>query len=254
MELVLKNLGIGYGRTVVQCGLEQSLMEAGVTSLLGANGAGKSTLLRTICGLEKPLEGSVLLDGRAVAGMNEREISLRIGVVWTSRPPAAALTVSEMVAMGRQPHTGFWGRLGERDRRVCARALEDVGMSSKAERYYGTLSDGERQKVMIAKALVQECPVIIMDEPTAFLDVTSRIEIMLLMRSIAEKYHRSILLSTHDLDIALRHSHYLWLLSSNGLPMTAGTPEELLSRRAIGPYFDTPSLVFDHESRSFRTK
>lgn len=159
------------------CGREE------LTCLLGPNGAGKSTLLRTLSAFQLPLEGELWLEGRPLRDYSEREKSRKIGVVLTDKTQAGGLTVYELVSLGRQPHTGFWGRLNREDHKLVEEALTAVGISHKAANYVAELSDGERQKVMIAKALVQECPLILLDEPTAFLDVVSRIEIMTLLHT-----------------------------------------------------------------------
>ena len=142
-----------------------------LTSLIGLNGAGKSTLLRTLCGFQPAVSGTVRVLGRELSEYSSHELALTVGVVLTERTNAGGLTVRELVALGRQPHTGFFGRLGERDREVVSEAMSAVGIAHKADSYVSELSDGERQRTMIAKALAQECPVIVLDEPTAFLDL-----------------------------------------------------------------------------------
>ena len=206
--IAARQLAIGYshgknGSTVVHRDLSFDLWAGELTCLLGPNGAGKSTLLRTLSAFQLPLEGELWLEGRPLRDYSEREKSRKIGVVLTDKTQAGGLTVYELVSLGRQPHTGFWGRLNREDHKLVEEALTAVGISHKAANYVAELSDGERQKVMIAKALVQECPLILLDEPTAFLDVVSRIEIMTLLHTIAREQHKTILLSTHDIDQAL---------------------------------------------------
>ena len=197
-----KGLCIGYkvGKSVkqVHAGLDFKLRRGELTCLLGANGAGKSTLLRTLAAAQPPLGGELDLLGKPVAVYSERERSRAIGVVLTDKTQVGGLTVFELAALGRQPHTGFFGRLSREDKAIVGHALSAVGVGEKAGHYIAELSDGERQKVMIAKALVQECPVILLDEPTAFLDVVSRIEIMSLLHRLAVSEGKAILLSTHD--------------------------------------------------------
>lgn len=171
-----------------------------LTSLLGANGAGKSTLLRTLSASQPSLAGDLQLLDKPLQHYSEKERSRTIGVVLTDKTQAGGLTVYELVALGRQPHTGFFGRLHRHDHAIIQEALNAVGITHKAQSYTAELSDGERQKVMIAKALVQECPLIILDEPTAFLDVVSRIEIMTLLHRLAVEQNKAILLSTHDIE------------------------------------------------------
>jgi iron complex transport system ATP-binding protein len=215
--LFARDLTVGYGkgknRKIVHSGLSLDLRQGSLTCLLGPNGAGKSTLLRTLGGTQAPLSGTIELAGRPLAHYSRRELSKLIGLVLTERATTDALTVEELVGLGRHPHTGFFGRLDATDHAVVAEAMELTGIIAKRRSYIGELSDGERQKAMIAKALAQAAPVIILDEPTSFLDVTSRIEIMHLLRRVAIEQHKAVLLSTHDLEQALLLSDRLWLLN-----------------------------------------
>ena len=188
-----------------------------LTCLLGANGTGKSTLLRTLAASQPALSGELFVQEKPLSAYSEKERSRTIGVVLTDKTQAGGLTVYELVALGRQPHTGFFGRLNKTDHSIIEEALEAVSISHKAHSYTAELSDGERQKVMIAKALVQECPLILLDEPTAFLDVVSRIEIMTLLHRLAVEQKKAILLSTHDIEQALVLADKLWLLSKDEL-------------------------------------
>ena len=237
-----KRLGIGYRNgksiTTVHKGLDFRLRCGELTCLLGANGAGKSTLLRTLAAAQPPLDGELTLLGKPISGYSERERSRTIGVVLTDKTQTGGLTVYELVALGRQPHTGFFGRLHRTDKEIIEHALHAVGILNKARRYMAELSDGERQKAMIAKALVQECPLILLDEPTAFLDVVSRIEIMTLLHRLAAEEKKAILLSTHDIEQALVLSDRLWLLTrSNGLE--CGVTEDLILSNRMDTLFET---------------
>lgn len=225
--------------------LSFSLYPGELTCLLGANGAGKSTLLRTLAASQSSLGGELLLQGKSLSTYSERDRSRTIGVVLTDKTQAGGLTVYELVALGRQPHTGFFGRLHKRDHAVINKALESVCIAHKAKSYIAELSDGERQKVMIAKALVQECPLILLDEPTAFLDVVSRIEIMTLLHNLAVTQHKAILLSTHDIEQALVLSDKLWLLSKeNGLQ--CGVTEDMILTRRMDTLFAHKDIRFDY--------
>ena len=227
--ITLKNLVVGYpdGRHTRQLNhaANEEARDGMLTCLIGANGAGKSTLLRTIAGFQLPLEGTVLLSGDDVRALSPRQRAERMAVVLTDRPDVMCTTVWEMVATGRAPFTGFWGHLSSKDRDIVTRSLRLVGIEWMADRTVTSLSDGERQKVMIAKALAQQTPVILLDEPTAFLDYPSKVELMTLLRRLAEERRLTILVSTHDLEIALRTAHRLWILSDRGL--CEGTPEEM---------------------------
>lgn len=217
-----------------------------LTCLLGANGTGKSTLLRTLSASQPALGGELLLQGNPLTEYSEKERSRTIGVVLTDKTFAGGLTVYELIALGRQPHTGFFGRLHKEDRLLIEKAMEDVGIAHKAQNYTAELSDGERQKVMIAKALVQECPLILLDEPTAFLDVVSRIEIMHLLHRLATEQQKAILLSTHDIEQALVLSDKLWLLSKeNGLQY--GVTEDLILNHHMDSLFPHKDIRFDYD-------
>lgn len=225
--------------------LSFNLYPGELTCLLGANGAGKSTLLRTLAASQSSLSGELLLQGKPLTTYSERERSRTIGVVLTDKTQAGGLTVYELVALGRQPHTGFFGRLHKQDHVVINKALESVCIAHKAKSYIAELSDGERQKVMIAKALVQECPLILLDEPTAFLDVVSRIEIMTLLHNLALTHQKAILLSTHDIEQALVLSDKLWLLSKeNGLQ--CGVTEDMILNRRMDTLFARNDIRFDY--------
>ena len=267
--ITLKNLVVGYpdGRHTRQLNhaANEEAHDGMLTCLIGANGAGKSTLLRTIAGFQLPLEGTVLLGGDDVRALSPRQRAERMAVVLTDRPDVMCTTVWEMVATGRAPFTGFWGRLSGKDRSIVTRSLRLVGIERMADRTVASLSDGERQKVMIAKALAQQTPVILLDEPTAFLDYPSRVEVMQLLLNIAHEEHKTVLLSTHDLDLALQTADRIWLFErergekkeeeegkeerkekgkekekeTNGNKMSkiiSGTPQELVSNGSISRF------------------
>ena len=217
-----------------------------LTSLLGANGAGKSTLLRTLSASQPSLAGDLQLLDKPLQHYSEKERSRTIGVVLTDKTQAGGLTVYELVALGRQPHTGFFGRLHRHDHAIIQEALNSVGITHKAQSYTAELSDGERQKVMIAKALVQECPLIILDEPTAFLDVVSRIEIMTLLHRLAVEQNKAILLSTHDIEQALVLSDKLWLLSKEK-GLQCGVTEDMILSHQMDNLFSHSNIRFDYD-------
>jgi iron complex transport system ATP-binding protein len=244
-----EELCIGYAlrggkKKVVHPGLDVKLYAGEVTCLLGLNGAGKSTLLRTLGGFQQPLAGRVSLLGRPLAAFSPGDLALTIGVVLTEKTNAGGITVYELVSLGRHPYTGFFGLLKKRDREIIEQSLEAVGIGHKAGNYVAELSDGERQKVLIAKALAQQCPIILLDEPTAFLDVTSRIETMLLLRKLAKEQRKTILLSTHDMDSAIQMGDRLWLLEKER-PIACGTPEDLILNGQFEMFFRKEGILFD---------
>ena len=245
-----KNLCIGYRTSkqekIVHQHLDFELRASELTCLLGANGAGKSTLLRTLSASQPSLGGELTMLGKSVADYSEKERSRTIGVVLTDKTFAGGLSVYELVALGRQPHTGFFGRLTKEDKRIVQEAMENVGIAHKARNYTAELSDGERQKVMIAKALVQECPLILLDEPTAFLDVVSRIEIMHLLHRLAIEQEKAILLSTHDIEQALVLSDKLWLLTK-GEGLQCGVTEDIILNHRMDSLFPHKDIRFDYD-------
>lgn len=201
-----------------------------LTCLVGRNGTGKSTFLRTIAGLQAPIGGRVEVTPPRPSqgeGVGENSISIHslsanerakmIGVVLTQKPDVQNMTVEEVVGLGRTPYTGFFGTLSKADRAIVAEAMEQVGIMPLAQRNIQMLSDGERQKVMIAKALAQQTPVILLDEPTAFLDYPSKVEMMKMLRQMAKEMDKTIVLSTHDIELAAKIATRFLLLSEKGL-------------------------------------
>lgn len=242
-------LSIGYLRKrkvqkVIHESLDIQLYPGKLTSLLGLNGSGKSTLLRTICGFQPMLKGDVQLMDKSLQEYSAKEISRVVGVVLTEKTNAGGITVFELVSLGRHPYTGFFGELRDEDMVIIDESIQAVGIGHKAQNFVSELSDGERQKAMIAKALAQQCPVIILDEPTAFLDITSRIEIMGLLHQLAAEQNKAILLSTHDLDLAIQMSDYLWLLERER-PLSCGAPEDLILNGEIESFFNKVNISFD---------
>jgi iron complex transport system ATP-binding protein len=252
--LQAETLSIGYRvprepEVMVADGLSFSLAAGELVCLLGPNGSGKSTLMRTIAGMQPPLSGSVLICGDDLTRLKPRQRAARLSVVLTDRPNLGLLNGYSLVALGRHPYTDWLGRLSRYDEAVIRWAVEAVGAIDLAERPVMTLSDGQRQKLMIARALAQESQIILLDEPTAFLDLPRRVEIMRLLRYLAVETGRAILLSTHDLDLALRTADSLWLLSSGRLH--AGTPEDLVLSGAFEEAFRSEGVTFDRASGAF---
>lgn len=219
----LKDLSIGYklhnGKTKTIASHINASVESGMlTCLIGRNGTGKSTLLRTMTGFIPPLEGQVILEGRDLSMSSATERARIISIVLTERPETDNITVNELVGMGRLPYTNFWGTLQEEDRQIVDDAMQMIGIYELRNRKIGTLSDGEKQKAMIGKAIAQQTPVIILDEPTAFLDYPSKQETMLLLHQLAQELNKTIFLSTHDLNIAYQVADKIWCMGNdNGL-------------------------------------
>ena len=234
------SLAAGYRGRPVRDGVTVQLRQGEMVCLLGRNGAGKSTLLRVLAGLEKPLQGRVELhtaDGfRDLHTLVPRERARRLGVILQERSDFGMMTVRELVNLGRHPHTGWSGRLSEDDRAAVQGALDELGAGVLAERTVASLSDGERQKVMIARALAQEPDLFLLDEPTAYLDLPGRVEVLKLLRDLSRQGKRTVLVSTHELDLALRLADRLWLLPT-GTGLIEGTPSELVSNGTLASTF-----------------
>jgi len=246
------SLSIGYvsGRKkihVVHESLNLQLFAGELTGLLGLNGAGKSTFIRTLCGFQPPLYGYIKLMNSLLSDYSPNRLARIIGVVLTEKTNAGGISVYELVSLGRHPYTGFMGQLKTMDHQIIEESIEAVGIVHKAAHFVSELSDGERQKAMIAKVLAQQCPVILLDEPTAFLDVTSRIETMTLLRRLAVEQQKAILLSTHDLDLAIRTCDCLWL-QEKGCPMLCGTPEDLILQGDFEAFFSKDGFGFDQST------
>ena len=264
--VVLKNLSIGYtqkgNEKVVAQGLNAAINSGELTCLLGCNGVGKSTLLRTLSAFQPALGGDIMLnsDGslRPLTSYTDKELSRMIGIVLTEKPDVRNMTVEDLVGMGRSPYTGFWGTLSADDKQIVADAIRMVGIEPLRGRMIHTLSDGERQKVMIAKALAQQTPIIYLDEPTAFLDYPSKVEMMQLLRRLAHEQQKTIFLSTHDVELALQLADCLWLMETDShlSPLTShlsvGTPRQLADNGALSRFVERDGIVFEPDSLTLR--
>ncbi|MBQ2164633.1 MAG: ABC transporter ATP-binding protein, partial [Muribaculaceae bacterium] len=196
---------------------------------------------------------SVEIDGKPSDEISKRDLSRLIALVATERIMGGAFTIRELVALGRQPHTGFLGRLSRHDDEVVRQSLEAVGIAHKAEQHVAQLSDGERQKAMIAKALAQETPIIVLDEPTAFLDVASRIETMKLLHSLAREQNKAVLLSSHDISQSLLLADELWVIIQDREVVT-GSTEQVVMSGAMDRVFDNSSILFNNDLCDYESK
>ena len=237
--------------TVITHDINASLYSRELTCLLGPNGAGKSTLLKTLTAFLPPLKGDIMIEDRLLNVYSDSDLAKVIGVVLTERLNINNMSVDELVGMGRSPYTGFWGHMSADDRCIVEESIALVGIEGLRGRMVQTLSDGERQKVMIAKALAQETPVIFLDEPTAFLDYPSKVEIMQLLQTLSRERNKTVFLSTHDLELALQIADKVWLLDKpHGV--TIGTPEDLALKGEMTKYFQRDGVTFDIESGLFK--
>ena len=251
----LRDLSIGYpdkhNTKRVAEHLNASIHSGELTCLLGTNGVGKSTLLRTLSAFHPPLGGTIDLLDRPLSTYDDRQLATVIGVVLTEKSDIRNMTVEELVGLGRSPYTGFWGTLKEGDRRIVHEAIARVRIEPLTQRMVHTLSDGERQKVMIAKALAQETPIIFLDEPTAFLDFPSKVEVMQLLHNLTHTLQKTVFMSTHDLELALQIADKIWLMDrTNGIAI--GTPEDLSLEGKLSSFFSRKGITYDTETGFFR--
>ena len=248
--LTIINASIGYRqgkRTVhVVDGIDATLHCGELVMLIGRNGAGKSTLLHTLSAFRKPLSGTVRYSGKDVVELPQNDISKEVAVVLTDNEPAP-LTVREIVSLGRTPYTNFWGRMTAGDNAVVDKAMEIMGIRELEERRVSTLSDGERQKCMVAKALAQETPLMLLDEPTAFLDFVSKVKLLRMLKQLAQERNKAILVSTHDIELAIRLADRMWLLSDG--TFSEGTVDELSANGALQRFISDAGIRYNYEEK-----
>lgn len=250
MRLEIENVTLGYvqrhaGTRLLAERLSFAAPEGELVALLGRNGVGKSTLLRVLAGVRRPLKGRATLDGTEISAMAAHERARKIAFVTTEQIAVAHLRVQEVVAMGRAPYTGWFGTLAPEDWRIVDESLERVGMSAFRDKTVESLSDGERQRVMIARALAQDTPLMLLDEPTAFLDLPNRYQIALLLRELAHGTGKTVIFSSHDLSTAVQLCDTLWVMTAGGV--AAGAPEDLVRAGALNAMFGQTPLTLSSE-------
>ena len=245
------NLTVGYNDRTVLSDISFKLEPGKLAVLIGANGSGKSTLMRTLAGLKGCLNGNVEIGGEDISRLSERNLSRLRAMVNTARNGGGALTVSEAVGVGRNLSLSLFGGMSGDDLAAVADAMEAVGISMFANRYLATLSDGERQKVMIARALAQNTPLIFLDEPTAFLDVASRIDTIKLLRNLSRK-GRTILMSTHDIAPAMAMADFVIAVVKDEQKVYADDKERIIASGVLNKVFSGSGLNFDKSILDYR--
>lgn len=252
--LKTNSLTIGYANRrkhiIVQADLNLSVSSGEMVCLIGPNGSGKSTLLRTLCGLQHSISGQALINDVDIQQISTRERALLISLVLTDRIDIENATVRSVVSMGRHPHSNWWGNVDADSEAHVQKSIELVHLEGKSNQLLAELSDGERQRVMIAKAFVQDTPIIILDEPTAHLDLPNRVEIMLLLHKLAHETGKTILISTHELDMALQAADRIWLMTADK-GVEVGVPEDLVLNGNFNTAFRSDNFVFNPTNGNF---
>ena len=248
--LQTEDLAIGYktGKKVFD-NICVSAEKAELIALFGPNGAGKSTLLRNLAGLQTPLSGEILLYGEKLKNYSRSRLSRILGYVSTEFIPVNNLRVKDLVSFGRYPHTGWMGRLGKNDIMKVDNAIDMVSIRHLKDKYIHQISDGERQRTMVARTLAQDTGIIILDEPTAFLDLPNKYEVVHLLHKLARESGKTIIFSTHDLNIAIQEADKIWLML--GEKMISGSPEDLILEGSFGKMFENTSLKFSRTKGEF---
>lgn len=254
--LTAEGLAIGYGKRVLMEGIDLSLERGSLTALIGRNGVGKSTLLKTLTGSLPSLAGTIKLEGRPLKGMSRKDMSRILALVSTDRHNAGGLRLEEMVALGRIPFTNRFGVLRHEDREIVDKAMKDVGIYHKKDRFVAELSDGERQKGLLARGLAQQTPVLVMDEPFSFLDVASRLEILQLIKRLTGELNRAILFSTHEVTEALRSADNVWAFVGSGgdQRIVSCSPSQLIDSGEVNSIFTQNNIIFDSERMDYKLK
>jgi iron complex transport system ATP-binding protein len=255
--LHIENLTTGFrsgsGSSVkLHSGIHASLYGNELTAILGPNGAGKSTLLKTLLGFNRKLDGKIFYESQELEEISVRRLAQKVSVVLTEKPDDIYLTVNDIILTGRYPFRSLTGKMNKNHLESSNRAAATTGVTAFMERKFATLSDGEKQRVMIARALAQDTPLIFLDEPTAFIDSPGKVEIMMLMKKIAGT-GKGILMTIHDVELALHYADNLWLLGKNDYFET-GKPGTLVTSGKINKIFDNDRIIYDPESGKFIEK
>lgn len=238
-------------KKIVSENLSLSIRNGEFVTLLGPNGCGKSTLMRTIGGLQKRLSGNVYIDNLDIEQISSKERAKYLSLVLTERIDSANMTIDDIVSIGRYPYVGHMGKLSVEDWSIVQHSLKMCSLEGWGERLFSELSDGERQRVMIARALAQDTPFMLLDEPTAHLDLPNRIEMMRMLNELSKKTGKAILVSTHELDLAMQWADTIWLMDLSGKIFT-GIPEDIVLSGKIADIFCNENFFFDMKSGDFK--
>ncbi len=243
IRLGMRNLSVGYGGKTVVGGIDAGVAAGEILVLVGPNGSGKSTVLKTLCRRLRPVSGTVELSGEDAFRLSARQAASRMAVLLTHQPHPELVTCFEVAALGRYPHTGFMGRLTPRDRAVVEESLRQAGVWALRGADFGRISDGQRQRVLLARALCQQPEVLLLDEPTTYLDLGGKIALLEILRRLAKEKGVAVVLSLHEIDLAKGIGDQVLCLK-DGRVQAMGAPEEVLSARGVEKLFDLPAGVY----------
>lgn len=251
--IIAQNLSIGYRnkkkQSVIASGIDFKISEGSLVAIVGSNGIGKSTLLKTLTNILPPLEGKIAIQDKALQSYSSLALASKLSVVLTETVASKNLTVHEMVSLGRQPHTNWMGKLTAQDHTIIAEALQDTDMQNLAHRSCFELSDGQLQRAYIARALAQDTPLIILDEPTTHLDLYHRASIVKLLKKLAVDKNKTILFSTHEIDLAIQITDKMLVMTKDNLVFD--TPRKLIEQGAFDALFPNEIVVFDKKTGRF---
>lgn len=247
--LTTQNLNIGYSNLEVVKNINVWVPSGKLIAVIGKNGSGKSTLIRTLARIQEALDGSILLQNKNITRYKQNELAREFSLVLTEKLPDNLLTAYELIAMGRQAHTNWLDRHTKTDTEKIEFAIEVTHINCLLGKKFIELSDGQRQRVLIAKAIAQDTPLIYLDEPTAHLDVHHRMETFLLLKQLTQKFHKTIIMATHEIGLSVQMVDELWLVHNKSL--LSGTPEQLISDKAIAAIFNSNLIQFNPKTSTF---
>lgn len=247
-----ENLRIGYPKLVVAENISLAVEEAKLISILGLNGAGKSTLIKTLARIQEPLNGTIFLRNKNINQYKQSSLAQEMAIVLTEKLPDNLLSVYELIAMGRYTYTNWLDQLTKNDKEKIDFAIEATKTSSLLSKKFSELSDGQRQKVLIAKTIAQDTPLILLDEPTAHLDVHHRMETFLLLKELAHKFQKTIIMATHEVGLSTQLADELWLVHNQKLQI--GSPKALINNNSLGTIFDSDLIRFNAKTTTFEFK
>ena len=247
--LTTKNLQIGYPNLKVIEAINLRVTAGKLISILGKNGSGKSTLIRTLARILVPLEGNILLHDKELTNYKQQRLAELFALVLTEKLPENLLTVNELISMGRQVHTNWFDKLTPKDQEKIDFAIELTHTQNLLSRKFSLLSDGQKQKVLIAKAIAQDTSLIFLDEPTTHLDVHHRMETFLLLKNLAHKFGKTIIMATHEVGLSTQLADELWLVDQKVIKI--GTPKEMIANKTLGNIFNSELIRFNSKTSTF---